>query len=191
LGIYTAPKYQVVTVILGLVAMSVGMVIVVFHGAPIKPLEEGEYHALFDLGAYLCPLLAAVCAGAGLFLHFPRIGGGTWDGPATAMPEGGEANADEDLKAYYVASLVFLLCGLLCYAFCHPCQSPNVTVISCAYMVTGTLVLRARVALAPQDSKHRWLDVRTMKVMSWVTVIGCEVAFVYIHTMFIHGQCMD
>jgi hypothetical protein len=30
-----------------------------------------------------------------------------------------------------------------------------------------------------------------MKVMSWVTVVGCEVAFVYIHTMFIHGQCMD
>jgi hypothetical protein len=58
-------------------------------------------------------------------------------------------------------------------------------------MVTGTLVLRARVAVAPPDSKHRWLDVRTMKVMGWVTVVSCEVAFVYIHTMFIHGQCMD
>ena len=78
MGIYDAPKFQVVTVILGLVAMSVGMVIVVFHGPPTKPFEEGEYHALFDLGAYLCPLLAAVCAGAGLFLHFPRIGAGTW-----------------------------------------------------------------------------------------------------------------
>lgn len=199
-----AARRQAATVIWGLVATSFVMLLVVLYGGrePLGTPVEGPYHAFFDLGAYVFPVLAAICAGAGLFLHFPgrapfgeaskaAVSKDAKNGGGAGVSRAGSVDSDDDLKDYYVASLVLLLFGLLCYAFCHLCQSANVVIISNGYMITGALVLRTRVAVLPCDTKHRWLDVRTAKVMGWVAVIGSLVAFVYFHTMFLSGRCVD
>jgi hypothetical protein len=198
------PAHQARVVIVGMGLMSLCLMAVSLCGTPILHVTEGRHHDVFDLGSYIFPVLAAVSAGAGLFIHYPGVAAS--QGPPGALSEVQERNGnaaaatngsspaapgDADLKAFYILSLVLLLFGLFCYAFCHPCQSANIVVISLFYLAIGTLILRARVATASANDKHGVFGRRVVSMLTVASVISFAAGICFFHVLFVAGTCVD
>jgi hypothetical protein len=67
--------HQAIVAIAGMVLLAIGLAIIHATGTPTPYFREEavRHRALYDLGAYVLPILAAVAAGAGLFIAVRRL----------------------------------------------------------------------------------------------------------------------
>lgn len=125
--------------------MAIGLFAVYVYGA--GSAQEPKRHPAYALAEYLLPVLAAVIAGGGFFARYPglRTENSKREGPN-----------DQDARAYFAVSLVFLWLGVGCYAYDHACSLPSIGVVGASYVAVATTVLLIRTRTPNRDSGWPW-----------------------------------
>lgn len=181
-------KSQGICVVVGFIVLVVLLGGLYAYGTPTPWFdEEAPSHAYLDALAYLFPCLAAVCAGAGLFVRLP--------GKATENPTAEAKDEDKDKddslteRIFYICSVVFLVGGLASYALCHPCKMPALVIIISVSLMTMAMVLLGRVFAESNKGRGaaaaKWIGVGMVAIAIAAVFYGV----VYFDSFFMCGVC--
>ncbi|MDQ7995270.1 MAG: hypothetical protein AAGC76_05385 [Luteibacter sp.] len=168
---------QGLSLIVGFVTLTVALAAVYLYGA--DGALEPKRGPLWGLGEYLLPVLAAVTAGAGLYLRYPG-----------AKPESGgkPETPDGDARGFFASSLVFLWMGIGCYVWGRVCARPASLVVLMAFALTLILVIRIRTHDERAAGNAVAKAVTLVATLLALGALGFLVA--YWHVLFVEHMCM-
>lgn len=158
---------QGIVILGGFVTMVSGLFAVYVYGAANAP--EPKHHPAYALAEYLLPVLAAVIAGGGFYARYPGL---------RAKHSKEKGPNDQDARAYFAVSLVFLWLGVASYAYDHACSLPSVAVVGASYVAVATVVLLIRTNTPDRSSDWPWkLAVGLMVIVALAALI--TLAFIF------------